>query len=264
MNDSQVSICKSVEEQFGNSNPPTTVEQIDQLLKQGVFHSTHHFVWVSMLHIGESMAGNPMRCRDGKIRRKEEKIVHCFISHLFAQYLIYHPHPPPSHPTPVGTARQMWERVLTCAKEVLPTIHPELVVLEDKLGQILVSGGNIKEASVAFKRAFDMSCILTGNVPSKGNLLLKKLYESTPIDVNQLKFFYDDNCQTYIEDLKIEGKIEAARAFEQLRDRAVSSTGMEMDDENDEKGGNDDYSNGMKMEEDNEDDEMNGMSDDDL
>ena len=66
MSASQISVCLQVEEQFGNSNPPTTEQEIDVLLQQGVFHSTHHLVWVSMLHIGESMAGNPIRCRDGK------------------------------------------------------------------------------------------------------------------------------------------------------------------------------------------------------
>ena len=128
----------------------------------------------------------------------------------------------------------MWSRVLASAQYVLPPLHPELVVLEDKLGQILVCGGQIEQASIAFKRAYDMSCILTGHVASKGNLLLKKLHEDTPRDVNQLKFFYDDGCQNQIEELKVEGKMHEAAELEKQRNRAVSSIGMELDEEEDE------------------------------
>jgi hypothetical protein len=196
MNASQVNVCLQVEEAFGNSNPPTTAAEIDALLQQGVFHVTHHLVWVSMLHMGERMAGNPMRCRD-------------------------------------GTAMQMWLRVLASAKYVLPDLHPELVVLEDKLGQILVCAGDIAQASSTFKRAYDMSCVLTGNVASNGNVLLKKLWEDTPQDVNQLKFFYNDGGQQQIEDLKVEGKMDEAAALEAQRDRAVSNTAMDVDEEDD-------------------------------
>ena len=53
------------ENEFGESNPPTTEEEINQILKGGVFHVTHHLIWVSMLHIGERMAGNSLRCKNG-------------------------------------------------------------------------------------------------------------------------------------------------------------------------------------------------------
>ena len=76
-----------------------------------------------------------------------------------------------------------------------------------------------------------MSCVLTGNVASNGNVLLKKLWEDTPKDVNQLKFFYNDGGQQQIEDLKIEGKMDEAAALEAQRDRAVSNTAMDVDED---------------------------------
>jgi hypothetical protein len=63
--------------------------------------------------------------------------------------------------------------------------------------------------------------------------LLKKLWEDTPQDVNQLKFFYNDGGQQQIEDLKVEGKMDEAAALEAQRDRAVSNTAMDVDEEDD-------------------------------
>jgi len=83
----QIQTCIAYEKNFGDSNPPSNENDINIILKQNIFHVTHHFLWVSMLHIGETLAGSPMRCRD-------------------------------------GSAIQMWSRVLEGAKYVLPNIHP--------------------------------------------------------------------------------------------------------------------------------------------
>ena len=77
------------------------------------------------------------------------------------------------------------------------------------------------------------SCFFQGSVPSHGNLLLKKLAEETPSDVETLKFFYDDECRGNIASMRVEGRIEEANAMEMTRQRVISSVGMEMveDDE---------------------------------
>ena len=144
-----VDYCIQREEEFGDSNPPTTEAEIDSIVAQGVFHVTHHFLWVSMLHIGEEMAGNPMKCRD-------------------------------------GSAIHMWSRVLAGARFVLPSIHPELVVLEDKMGQICVCAGKKEEASKAFQRAYAMSCILTGKKKESRKKAERKQNESRKKERNHI------------------------------------------------------------------------------
>ena len=101
------------------------------------------------------------------------------------------------------------------------------------MGQIFVCAGKIEEASESFTRAYQMSCILTGNVSSKGNILLKKLSENTPTNVDQLKFFYDEEIDGEIEHLKENGKYTEAKELEERRERAVSSSGTNMDIDDD-------------------------------
>jgi hypothetical protein len=72
-------------------------------------------------------------------------------------------------------------------------------------------------------------------VPSKGNVLLKKLAEQTPSGVDELKLYYDDECQKGIDVYNMNGQHEEANALMQRRERVLSSSSapMDIDDDDD-------------------------------
>jgi len=91
---------------------------------------------------------------------------------------------------PKGFLNKIWQFLISCLDTVLPYPHREKVIYYDLLAQIEISDGKINEAKKAYGLAYDMSCIVSGEL-TPTTLDIKDFFERTPTNVSEMRKRYD-------------------------------------------------------------------------
>lgn len=139
-------------ESEAESNPPTTTAEIDALLAKRVLHEQHYIFFFIMQEFAREFAAESSEslCR---------------------------------------TSLNYWVKINACLERVLPPFHHAKVVALDNLAQVRVKLGDKQQASADFRKACDISRVITGE-NSASTAQLQALADNTPSSVRELQAFY--------------------------------------------------------------------------
>ena len=84
------------------------------------------------------------------------------------------------------TSVEALQRCLSAMALALPRVHHELVIFNDRLGQVAVGAGERELARQAFARAWECSCAASG-AASPATRRVKGLAERVPADLAELR-----------------------------------------------------------------------------
>lgn len=133
---------------------PESVEEVDALIQQGVFHPHHYLLFWALDTIGcDAVAQNSFQPRDGH--------------HLAS----------------------IWERIITSMNAVVPYAHHEKTIYYDNLAQVQIVLGDRTRAYEAYKQAYEISCLVSGRDCEPTHKLLK-LMQNPPQNAQELRQIY--------------------------------------------------------------------------
>lgn len=131
------------------AKPPQTIEDVDQIIKEGILHESHYCLFKVLETNGRELASST-QAKD------------------------------------VIEAESIWYRVIRCAERVLPRWHNEKIIYYDILAQIKIKNGKIEEASGAYRDAYEISCMCSGKScpPTRE---LDELVKNPPTSAHELR-----------------------------------------------------------------------------
>ncbi|DBA02077.1 TPA: hypothetical protein N0F65_011144 [Lagenidium giganteum] len=153
--DEQVETFEAEEHTLLEGGFPQSLEEMDELLKASALHETHYLLFWALDAIGCEAAALSAFHTDAE-------------RHALAD---------------------TWQRIIKCMNIVVPTAHHEKTIYYDNLAQVYVILGKIDEAREAYTRAYEISCLVSGEdcVPTQN---IKELVDNTPRNADQLRAAY--------------------------------------------------------------------------